>query len=95
MPTEREINIECYSNQRNSSMLDSRRTDKNYKQSCGTTIVHPLLLVKIRASHIIIWFTVKLISVYCCTFITVSRKLCIAQNSGYTAIDFVHLSENF
>lgn len=76
-------------------MLDSRRTYTNYNQSCGTTIVHPLLLVIIRASHIIIWFTVKLISVYCCTFITVSLKLCIAQNSGYTAIDLVHLSENF
>lgn len=63
MPTVREINIECYSNQRNSSMPDSIQTDKNYNQSCGTAIVHPLLLVIIRASHIIIWFTVKLISV--------------------------------
>lgn len=37
MPTEREINIECYSDQRNSSMPDSRRTNKNYNESCGTT----------------------------------------------------------
>lgn len=79
MPTEREINIECYSDQRNSSMPDSRRTDKNYNESCRTTSST--------------CDTKGLISVYCCTFITVSRKLCIAQNSGYTAIGFGHLSD--